>query len=79
MKTKNIKYLIHESIENIDDQIFLQSIQEIIERKHYPQNVQKPIPDYIIKELDNASHQIKHGDYLSNEEANGIIDKWLNQ
>ena len=79
MLTKNIKYYIHESIENIDDIDFLNAIQEILERKYTPVKKEKSIPDFVIKELNSAHSQIQLGQYTNNSQADAIVDKWLNQ
>jgi hypothetical protein len=76
MTTEEIKTILHESIENIEDEKFLEAIRVILENKY------KTIPSLKISEkhkkiLDESSKQIEDGDYFTNEEAKKIANEWL--
>lgn len=76
MNTKELKSTIHESIENIDDKNFLLAINRILARKYYNRISPKLTKDQI-KKIEQAKKQIENKQYLTNEEADRIIDKWL--
>lgn len=78
MKTKEIKSLLHESIENIDDEDFLLAIKQILEKKYIPTE-EPELAEWQIKRIEKAKKQIKKGKYLTSEEADKIVDKWLNE
>ena len=78
MKTEEIKSRLHEGIENIDDADFLLAIKELIERKYNSLDTGK-ISDIQMKRIKESEKQIEKGDFLSDEQANKIIDKWLEE
>ncbi|HLG28602.1 MAG TPA: hypothetical protein VI387_00205 [Candidatus Brocadiales bacterium] len=78
MKTKEIKSLLHESIENIDDEDFLLAMKQILERK-YASSEEPKLAKWQIKRIEEAKKQIKKGTYLTNEQADKLVDKWLNE
>ncbi len=78
MKTEEIKSRLHEGIENIDDADFLLAIKELIERKYNSLDTGK-ISDIQMKRIKESDKQIEKGDFLSDEQANKIIDKWLEE
>lgn len=78
MTTEEIKTILHESIENINDEKFLEAIRVILEQKY------KSIPSLKISEkhkkiLDESVKQIENGDYYTNEEAKKISNEWLKE
>ena len=78
MSTQEIKQLLHESIENIDDGEFLIAVKQIIDRKYTPGAV--PIlSDWQLERIESSKEQIKHGNSLSNNQADLLVDKWLNE
>lgn len=78
MKVQEIKSLLHESIENINDEDFLLAIRQLLERKYVPSEEPK-LAEWQIKRIEEAKKQIKKGNYLTNEQADKIVDKWLNE
>jgi hypothetical protein len=76
-KTKELKKLLHESIENIDDEAFLQTVKEIVDRKYQPEEV--TLTPYQEKRLEEAKKSIEQGDILTNEQADQLVAKWLNE
>lgn len=78
MKTQKIKNLLHESIENINDEDFLLAVRQILERK-YVLTEEPKLAKWQIKRIEEAKKQIKKGKYLTNEQADKIVDKWLNE
>jgi CRISPR/Cas system CSM-associated protein Csm2 small subunit len=76
MTTEEIKTILHESIENIEDEKFLEAIRAVVEPKY------KTIPSLKISEkhkkiLDESVKQIEDGDFYTNEEAKKISTEWL--
>lgn len=76
MTAEEIKTILHESIENIEDEKFLEAIRVIVEPKY------KTIPSLQISEkhkqiLDESVKQIENGDFYTNEEAKKISNEWL--
>ncbi len=77
-KTKELKSLLHESIENINDEAFLQTIKQVLDHKYQPEKDITLTP-YQEKRIDQAKKNLEEGNYLTNEQADQIIAKWLNE
>ncbi len=76
--TKQLKSLLHESIENIDDTDLLRIAKSILDRKYAPdENIQ--LNEYQKQRLDEAKRNIKAGKFLTNDQADEIVAKWLNE
>lgn len=78
MSTDELKKHLHEGIENIDDNEFLNTIKELIDHKYSASSVPK-MSDWQLKRIRESEKQISQGDFLTNEEADKIIDKWLKE
>lgn len=78
MSTEELKKHLHEGIENIDDDDFLNTIKELIDRK-YSASYDIKLSDRQLKRIRESEEQISAGDFLSNDEVDKIIDKWLNE
>ena len=76
--TKELKALLHESIENIDDEELLLVAKSILDRMYEPdKNVR--LNDFQKKRLDMAKKSIQKGDYLTNKQADELVSKWLKE
>jgi len=78
MSTQELRMVLHESIENIDDDDFLLAVKQIIDRKYSS----AAIPLLSKKQIDRieGSHeQIKHGKSFSNHDADLLVEKWLSE
>ena len=76
MSIEEVKAFLHEGIENIDDVDFLQALQETISMKYVPPT------DVVLSEeqhrmLNRAEKQIERGEFLTSEDLNSKIEKWL--
>ena len=78
MKEQNIKTLLHESIENINDEDFLVAVKQIIDRKYVP-SAQPVLSKGQIRRIEESKEQIRQGKFLSNGQADKLVDKWLNE
>lgn len=78
MDTQNIKTLLHESIENINDEDFLLAVKQILDRKYSPLN-QPILSKEQVQRIEESKQQIKQGHFLTNEEADKLVEKWLNE
>jgi len=78
MSTQEIKQLLHESIENIDDGEFLIAVKQIIDRKYTPGTVPN-LSEWQLERIESSKEQIKHGKSLSNNQADLLVEKWLNE
>jgi len=76
MTTEEIKTIIHESVENIDDEKFLEAIKVIMEQKYISQPSLK-ISEKQKRILDESQKQIENSEFYTNEEAKKISDEWL--
>jgi hypothetical protein len=76
MNTVEIKTLLHEGIENIDDKDLLLSIKDLVDEKYVPMDIKKLSP-WQIQRIDNAKKQIEQGNYLTDAEADKVVDEWL--
>jgi len=75
--TKELKKLLHESIENIDDEAFLQAVKHILDQKYLLQEV--TLSPYQEKRIKKAKDSIDQGNFLTNEQADQMVAKWLNE
>ena len=76
MSTEEIKSIIHEGIEHIDDYELLETIQSLISEKYSA----KPAPHLTerqIEHLKKSREQIKNGEFYTNEEVEKMFDLWL--
>ena len=78
MTTREIKTLLHESIENINDEALLLTIKEILERQYKPENA-PTLSKWQKDRIEESKQQVKNGESFSAEEADDIIEKWLNE
>ena len=78
MSTDDLKKRLHEGIENIDDNEFLNTIKELIDHK-YSASEEPELSDWQLKRIRESEKQISQGDFLTNKEADQIIDKWLKE
>lgn len=77
-ETKELKSLLHESIENIDDEELLRAAKSILDRKYRP--VERiELNAYQKQRIQKAKESISQGDYLTNDQADELVAKWLNQ
>ena len=76
MKSQKIKTLLHESIENINDDDFLIAIKQILDRKYTPSE-QPKLSKIQIARIKESKEQIKQGKSLTNEQADKLVDRWL--
>lgn len=75
---KELKSLLHESIENIDDESLLKTVKHILDHKYQPKE-EVPISSYQKKRIEKVKKSIDQGDYLTNEQADEMVAKWLNE
>ena len=78
MSTHEIKQLLHESIENIDDSNFLLAVKQIIERKYTPGSL-PTLSEWQLGRIQESKEQIKHGKSISNYQADLLVEKWLRE
>lgn len=78
METQNIKSLLYESIANIDDDNFLLAVKEIIDRK-YSLSAEPTLSQYQINRIETSKSQIENGNFLTNKQADNLIDRWLRE
>lgn len=78
MRQQNIKTLLHESIENINDEDFLIAVKQIIDRKYIPSDEPK-LSKNQIERIEESKDQIRSGKFLTNEQADSLVNKWLNE
>lgn len=78
MGAQNIKNLLHESIENINDEDFLFAVKQILDRKYLPLD-QPQLSKGQVQRIEESKQQIKQGQFLTNEQADKLVEKWLNE
>lgn len=76
MSNKELKSLLHEGIENIDDKDFLVAIQQLLEKK-YATAPQPKLTKSQLKRIEESKKQIQNGDFFSEAEADKLVDSWL--
>jgi len=78
MSIDEIKTRLHEGIENIDDNEFLMTIKELIEYKYQSSDSPK-LTDWQLKRIKESEKQIKNGEFLTDEQVDKVINKWLEE
>ncbi len=78
MSTDEIKSILHEGIENINDRDFLNTIKELIDRKYNPPE-KTSLSEKQIERIKESENQINSGDFLTDSQVNKIIDRWLKE
>jgi uncharacterized protein (DUF2225 family) len=78
MNTEEIKSMLYEGIENIDDNEFLLAIKELIERKYNPLEIAE-LSELQLERIKDSERQIENGDSFTNEQVDKVIDKWLEE
>lgn len=78
MSNERIKRQLFEGINNIDDSEFLRTVKELIDHK-YVHAADPELSDWQKERINVAENQISNGDYLTNQQANELFDKWLNE
>lgn len=76
MSTQELKTALHESIENIDDNDFLNAIMQIVNRK-YTINQNPQLTEWQLNRIEESKNQIDNGDCFSNRAADILVEKWL--
>ncbi len=74
MTTKELKTKIHEDLEEIEDEKFLNILKDVIE-SYSSEDVN--ISEHRKSILDEAKEQIKNGNYTTDEDLNRQEDEWL--
>jgi len=78
MSAQDLKYAIHESVENIDDEDFLSLIKEMLNRKYI--NQEKPIfSDKQLEEIDRSREQLNHGKFKTEEQIDKMVSEWAKE
>ena len=76
MTTLGIKQKLFEGIKNIDESEFLLALKELIDRKY--SETQTPILTENQKlRMEESLTQIDNGDFLTDDQVNELIEKWL--
>ncbi|MBX2989897.1 MAG: hypothetical protein KF749_01885 [Bacteroidetes bacterium] len=75
MSTDELKTLLHESIDTIDDVELLEGLRQIIEASKNDDEI--VIPDWQKRILDESEEQVARGEFKTHEEVFKSIDKWL--
>jgi hypothetical protein len=78
MSTEEIKRQIFEGINNIDDNDFLLTIKEMVDHK-YSHASDPKLANWQKERITESEKQINEGDYLTNQQANELFNKWLNE
>ena len=78
MKTRQIKTLLHESIENINDAALLLAVKEMLDRQYIPAPEPK-LSSWQLTRIEESKKQIQEGKSYTEKEANDIADQWLSE
>ncbi len=77
-KIESIKSRIHEGVENIDDEDLLLAVQEVIDKKYVPPG--KPVlAEWQKRRIEESKKQIERGEYLTNDEVEAMMRRWLDE
>jgi hypothetical protein len=73
-----LKSLLHERIESINDLDFLEVVNKLLEDKH-PEISDVKLPAHIIDILKAAKLEVAEGKYKTNDEVENATNQWLNE
>ncbi len=77
MTTRELKDILIHKIAAINDKLFLAAINTILDTK-YKKLIYKITPEQR-KRIKESQEQIARGEFLSNEQFEAEIDKWLSE
>jgi hypothetical protein len=77
MTTKDLRERVIDKVSKVEDEALLNDIMNLIDDKA-DDRIYRLSDDHAAA-IDTAINEIEKGDYLSNEQANKLIDEWLNQ
>lgn len=77
MTTKDLREKVIDKVSKLEDEALLNDIMNLIDDKA-DDRIYRLSDDHAAA-IDTAINEIEKGDYLSNEQANKLIDEWLNQ
>ncbi len=75
---ESIKSRLHEAVENIDDVDFLKALAETISMKYVPSDT-VVLTERQKKALDKSYEDYKQGRFLTEEQANEKVERWLKE
>ena len=78
MSTQEIKMQLHKSIENINDNEFLLTVKQFIEKKEYSSEEPK-LSNWQLNRIEESKEQIKQGKFFSNIQADLLVERWLSE
>ena len=78
MNTQQIKSLLHESIENINDAALLLAVKEMLDHQYTPKAVPE-LSQWQLNRIEESKKQIEEGKSYTAKEADDIADQWLNE
>ncbi len=78
MGTNEIKQLLYEGIENIDDQEFLLTIKELIDHRYSVSEV-PTLAGWQESRIRESERQIENGEFLADDQVDKIVDRWLKE
>ena len=78
VNTVTIRQQLHETIENIDDLDLLGLVKNILDHKYYPDPIIE-ISEHQKQRISASLKSIDSGNFLSEEQADSLVDNWLNQ
>jgi hypothetical protein len=76
MTTIELKNVLNEQIDKINDKNFLETIKMFIDSKAESHQIQ--LSEYQKKRIAESRKQIRNGQYIDNDLLNQKVEKWLN-
>ncbi len=77
MNTAELKYYIHNQVDTIEDEELLSYVKNILELPSSSIQPELLLTAKQIARIDEAKKQIAEGMYHTEEEANAIVEQWL--
>ena len=74
---EELRYQLHYFIENTYDEELLQVVRDIFGTKN--SYVEPKLTQWQIDRMNESIKQVEMGNYLTNEEADLQVEKWLNE
>jgi hypothetical protein len=76
MSTQELKNALHESIENITDETFLNTVYELVHRR-YEVEKEPSLSKKQLERLKSAEENINNGSFFTQNQADSLVKEWL--
>ena len=78
MTTQDLKHKVIDKVNELNDESLLLDLMKLIDDNSFDNDIYQLSSNHK-DAIDKAIRQIENGEYLTNDQSNKEIDKWLNK